>query len=242
MDEPPADGSICSLNAMSLQRIGDPRCSMQQFRLPLLPHPLFGCFLFGLLVELYYSFIDTHVLPPSSSPKIPVLRVWTTGDPSVISSGRFLDEEANRQRIERERRTRVSDRRSLTPRRGSGRSRVAEAEASCKHCANNGRGHMGMIMDTEMPSRSSGLIRRTAVDSCGCGHSPENRMAPRHVIVVRPEVTKPTLSWMDAGGLHWTVASWSTRYRQRPCTYLSAFETKNPSARIARRHHGTSGS
>ena len=117
MDEPPADGSICSLNAMSLQRIGDPRCSTQQLRLPLLPQPLFGGFLFGLLIELSYSFVDTHVLPPPAAPEDP-------GAPSVDHwrtqrhiARAFLDE-ASRQRIELERRTRVSDRGSLTPRRG----------------------------------------------------------------------------------------------------------------------------
>lgn len=82
MEKPSADGSIFGLHAMGVQRIGDPRCGTQQLCLALLPRSLF-------LVELFYPFIDAHVLPPSSAEAPRVLRVWTTGEPSVTSRGGF---------------------------------------------------------------------------------------------------------------------------------------------------------
>jgi hypothetical protein len=72
MDKPAADGNIYGLYAVSVQRIGDPDgryavqrigdlgCSTQQLRLSLLSRSFF-------LIKLSYPFVDTHVLPPSSS-------------------------------------------------------------------------------------------------------------------------------------------------------------------------------
>ena len=60
MEKPSVDGSICGLYAMSVQRIGDPRGGTQQLCLALLPRSFF-------LIELFYTFIDAHVLPPSSA-------------------------------------------------------------------------------------------------------------------------------------------------------------------------------
>ena len=75
----------------------------------------------------------------------------------------------------------LSDRASLTPRHESGRSGSPDTGPAANAVLTTAVDAWGRSWTPRCPSRSSGLIRRTVVDSRGRGHSPDNRKLDRRL-------------------------------------------------------------
>src|SRR5689334_346170 len=76
------------------------------------------------------------------------------------------------------------------------------------------------------PSRSSGLIRRTAVDSCGPGHSPEKRKVTARILLT-PVLTTP----LDEPGCGRGSATSSESPTRPRCRWRTAVDERNPRMR-----------